>query len=103
MLGRSSCEFEVQARTSSKRITFPIRTNHRQFPFLVFLRVAVLHTQHTGVTLFMDILENIFVVHLSRAGLFTSRVIPDLEVGNLLPTLSHIRNNISFVSLHMVH
>ncbi len=44
----------------------------------------------------MDIPENILVVYLAGGGFFPARVVPDLDIGDLLQGLPQIRYQVPF-------
>lgn len=51
------------------------------------------HAYYAGVTLGMNVAKQILVVYFSGGGFVMTRIIPALEVANLVPHLINVDNN----------
>jgi len=51
----------------------------------------------------MNVLENIFVIHFTGARFFSSGVVTDLEIGNMIPRSINVIDDVSFIALHVIH
>src|SRR5688500_12497442 len=69
----------------SERIGDDVRVDERLLAFLARPGVAMLHAEHAVEPLATDMAKEILVVHLAGAGLLASRVVADLEIGDLAP------------------
>src|ERR1700733_14209013 len=61
------------------------------------------HSENSLESLIVDVFKNIFIVHLSRSGLIASRIIPDLKIGDLIITEIDIVDDISGITLDVIH
>src|SRR6186713_669909 len=61
------------------------------------------HTHDTTVALVVDVFEDVFVIHFSGGRLFSTWIVSNLEVSNFIPAFFNVWNNVSLVSLHVVH
>jgi hypothetical protein len=55
-----------------------------------------------GELVFLDILEKIGIIDLSRTGLLSSWIVPNLDIGYFRPGFFHGRDQIALVALHVV-
>ncbi len=86
-----------------KRIAFPICFDQGNLTFFARFGVAMFHTHDTTEALVVDVFEDVFVIHFSGGRLFSARIVSNLEISNLTPAFFNVWNNVSFVSLHVVH
>src|SRR5690606_31831321 len=84
-------------------VGFAISFHQSYFTFFSFSGDSVLHTHNALKSFLMDMPENIPVVHFTRGGLVAARIIPNLEIGDLVPAAVDVVDDITFVALHMVH
>lgn len=63
----------------------------------------MLHAQDTPVSLMVDMLEDILIIHFPCGWFIAAGIITDLEVSNLAVGQVHIVYDISFIALHVKH
>ena len=62
----------------------------------------MLHAHHTFVSLFINVLENIFIVDFSGSRFVPSRIVTDLDVGYFFPAEVHIPDQVTLIPLHVI-
>ena len=86
-----------------KRIAFPVCFDQGYFTFFARFEVAMFHTHDTTVAFVVNVFEDVFVIHFAGGRLFSAGIVSNLEVNNLIPAFFNVWNNVSLVSLHVVH
>ena len=69
---------------------------------LARFRIAVLHVEYAGVTLGLDVPQEVREVDLTGARLQTPWIVGEVEVGNLIPAAVDVLNQVAILDLHMV-
>ncbi len=77
-----------------KTIAIPIRVDHGLLAFHTGTRQQVFHPDYTGVALFVEMLEDVPVIHLPRRRFLASWVVADLEVSYFYPRLVDVGDDI---------
>ena len=67
-----------------------------------FDALTVLHAQHSLEAFCVNVAEYVFIIYLTRAWLFSPRVISYVERGNVLPGFVDIGNEIAFADLLVI-
>ena len=65
-------------------------------------RVTVLHPHNTSIALAFEMPKNVVIVDLARCRLFTTWIVSDLNISDLVPGLVHIRDQVSLGDLLIV-
>src|SRR5690606_40972807 len=92
----------VAPAQSQDIVDFAISPDERKLTFLAGEGIAVFHSHHTAISFIVDVLEDVLVVYFTGRGFLPSRVISDLEVGDLIPTQINVRDQVSFITLHVI-
>src|SRR5690606_5757680 len=86
-----------------ERIRRDIGIDERLLTFLAGPRLAVLHAEDAVVSFRTDVAEEMPIVHLARARFLATRIVADLEIRDLAPGVIDVRDDVTFVALHVVH
>ena len=84
-------------------IHLPVSCNYCFLAFFSCNRIPMLHPQNSIIPFGMNMLENIPVIDLTGSRFISSRIIPDLEVGGLIPCPINVGNDVSFGDLLMIN
>ena len=55
------------------------------------------------VAFIIKMFEDILIIHFTSSRFIPARVVTNLEIGNLVPALINIADNIPFIALHVIH
>ncbi len=64
---------------------------------------AVLHTDHTVPAFLIQMTEYVLVIDLAAGRFFTARIVAGLEVGDFVPTMIDVGDEVPFGDLLMIN
>ena len=79
---RFASEPDAVAAAALKVVGVTIRLDQLELAFFAALRLAVLHADDASEPLFVDVVEDVVVVDLTRVGLVAAGVVAYLEVSD---------------------
>src|SRR5690606_5749555 len=87
----------------SKPITLSIGPDHGLFTFPAGAGISVFHAHDAGIPFLVDVPKDVLIIDLSGGGFLSARVVPYLEIGDLLPRGIDIGNQVAFLDLLVVN